>query len=229
MRTFSGWRRSARAGWSRLRRGPGGAARARRRRPRGRPRARSSAMLGRSGSGKSTLLHLLGGLDRAEAGVIELGGEPVTGASERALSALRRRRVGFVFQFFHLLPELSGEANVLLAARVRGAHPDAARRAPRARRPARVAGGRRLAPAPALRRRAAALRDRAGARQRPGRPARRRADRQPRRRGRRRGAASCCAPAPTRAARSCSSPTSAAAAAIADRVLRLDAGRLVAA
>ena len=86
------------------------------------------AVLGRSGSGKSTLLHLLGGLDRPEAGTVELGGEPVTGASERALSALRRRRVGFVFQFFHLLPELTGEANVLLAGRVRGAHPDAARR-----------------------------------------------------------------------------------------------------
>jgi putative ABC transport system ATP-binding protein len=52
-------------------------------------------------------------------------GERVDGASEAALSALRRRRVGFVFQFFHLLPELSGEANVLLAGRVRGAHPDA--------------------------------------------------------------------------------------------------------
>jgi ABC-type lipoprotein export system ATPase subunit len=87
------------------------------------------AVLGRSGSGKSTLLHLLGGLDRVESGVIELGGERVTGASERSLSALRRRQVGFVFQFFHLLPELSGEANVLLAASVRGAHPDAARRA----------------------------------------------------------------------------------------------------
>ena len=86
------------------------------------------AVLGRSGSGKSTLLHLLGGLDRPEAGTVELGGEAVTGASERALSALRRRRVGFVFQFFHLLPELTGEANVLLAGRVRGAHPDAARR-----------------------------------------------------------------------------------------------------
>ena len=87
------------------------------------------AVLGRSGSGKSTLLHLLGGLDRADAGLIEVDGERVTGASERALSALRRRRVGFVFQFFHLLPELTGEANVLLAGRVRGAHPDAARRA----------------------------------------------------------------------------------------------------
>src|SRR4051812_15748198 len=86
------------------------------------------AVLGRSGSGKSTLLHLLGGLDRPDAGSVTVAGEPVTGASERALSALRRRRVGFVFQFFHLLPELSGEDNVLLAARVRGAHRDAERR-----------------------------------------------------------------------------------------------------
>src|SRR4051812_34720660 len=86
------------------------------------------AVLGRSGSGKSTLLHLLGGLDRADAGSVTVAGEPVTGASERALSALRRRRVGFVFQFFHLLPELSGEANVLMAGRVRGAEPEAAER-----------------------------------------------------------------------------------------------------
>src|SRR4051794_17142765 len=83
------------------------------------------AVLGRSGSGKSTLLHLLGGLDRPDAGRVTVAGEPVTGASERALSELRRRRVGFVFQFFHLLPELSGEANVLLAGRLRGAHPEA--------------------------------------------------------------------------------------------------------
>jgi ABC-type lipoprotein export system ATPase subunit len=86
------------------------------------------AILGRSGSGKSTLLHLLGGLDRPDRGSIEVAGERVTGARERELSALRRRRIGFVFQFFHLLPELSGEANVLLAGRVRGAHPDAAAR-----------------------------------------------------------------------------------------------------
>jgi ABC-type lipoprotein export system ATPase subunit len=86
------------------------------------------AILGRSGSGKSTLLHLIGGLDRPEAGTIEVAGERVDGVSEQQLSALRRRRVGFVFQFFHLLPELSGEGNVLLAGRVRGAHPDAAAR-----------------------------------------------------------------------------------------------------
>src|SRR5215217_2253600 len=86
------------------------------------------AVLGRSGSGKSTLLHVLGGLDRPDAGEVEIAGERVTGVSERRLSALRRRHVGFVFQFFHLLPELTGAANVQLAARVRGADPGAAAR-----------------------------------------------------------------------------------------------------
>jgi ABC-type lipoprotein export system ATPase subunit len=86
------------------------------------------AILGRSGSGKSTLLHLIGGLDRPESGTIEVAGERVDGASEARLSVLRQRRVGFIFQFFHLLPELSGEANVLLAGRLRGAHPRAAAR-----------------------------------------------------------------------------------------------------
>jgi ABC-type lipoprotein export system ATPase subunit len=83
------------------------------------------AVLGRSGSGKSTLLHVLGGLDRPDAGTVDVAGERVTGVSERRLSALRGRHIGFVFQFFHLLPELSGEANVLLASRVPGAAPDA--------------------------------------------------------------------------------------------------------
>ena len=86
------------------------------------------AILGRSGTGKSTLLHLIGGLDRPEAGSIVVAGAQVTGSTERALSRLRSTRIGFVFQFFHLLPELSGEANVLLAGRVRGAAPDAALR-----------------------------------------------------------------------------------------------------
>ena len=79
------------------------------------------AVIGRSGSGKSTLLHLLGGLDRADGGRVEVAGRPVTGASERELSALRRESIGFVFQFFHLLPELDGAANVLLPARLPGA------------------------------------------------------------------------------------------------------------
>jgi ABC-type lipoprotein export system ATPase subunit len=86
------------------------------------------AVVGRSGSGKSTLLHLLGGLDRPDAGRIEVRGRPVTGASERELSALRRETIGFVFQFFHLLPELDGEANVLLPARLPGAPRGAGRR-----------------------------------------------------------------------------------------------------
>src|SRR5215212_11495050 len=75
------------------------------------------AVVGRSGSGKSTLLHLIGGLDRAESGSIEVAGVRVDRQRERGLTALRRRHVGFVFQFFHLVPELTGEENVLLAAR----------------------------------------------------------------------------------------------------------------
>jgi ABC-type lipoprotein export system ATPase subunit len=85
-------------------------------------------IVGRSGSGKSTLLHLLGGLDRVDAGTVEVAGRRVTGASERELSALRREAIGFVFQFFHLLPELDGEANVLLPARLPGAAAGAERR-----------------------------------------------------------------------------------------------------
>jgi ABC-type lipoprotein export system ATPase subunit len=78
------------------------------------------AVVGRSGSGKSTLLHLLGGLDRPEAGSIAVAGERVDGRSERELTQIRRRRIGFVFQFFHLVPELTGEENVLLPARLPG-------------------------------------------------------------------------------------------------------------
>jgi ABC-type lipoprotein export system ATPase subunit len=76
------------------------------------------AVVGRSGSGKSTLLHLLGGLDRPDAGTIDVAGTRVDRASEAALVELRRRKVGFVFQSFHLLPELSGLENVLLPARL---------------------------------------------------------------------------------------------------------------
>ncbi len=83
------------------------------------------AVVGRSGSGKSTLLHLLGGLDRAEEGTIELVGERIDGRSERELARLRARRIGFVFQFFHLIPELSGAENVALAARLPDAAPGA--------------------------------------------------------------------------------------------------------
>ena len=79
------------------------------------------AVLGRSGSGKSTLLHLLGALDRPDGGEILLGGERLSGRSDRSLARIRLRRVGFVFQSFHLVAECSGEENVLLPTRLPGA------------------------------------------------------------------------------------------------------------
>src|SRR5438874_4646555 len=78
------------------------------------------AVTGRSGCGKSTLLHLLGGLDRAEAGTVEVDGLELGAASERELARVRRDKIGFVFQAFHLLPELTGLENVLLPARLDG-------------------------------------------------------------------------------------------------------------
>jgi ABC-type lipoprotein export system ATPase subunit len=78
------------------------------------------AVVGRSGSGKSTLLHLLGALDRPDAGSIEIAGQRLDGRAEKALTELRRRHVGLVFQFFHLIPELTGRENVLLPARIPG-------------------------------------------------------------------------------------------------------------
>jgi ABC-type lipoprotein export system ATPase subunit len=79
------------------------------------------AVLGRSGSGKSTLLHLLGALDVPDSGRIVLAGHDLTNQSPRTLARLRLRHVGFVFQAFHLIEELSGEENVLLPARLPGA------------------------------------------------------------------------------------------------------------
>ena len=81
------------------------------------------AVTGRSGSGKSTLLNVIGALDRVDAGRIELCGVRLDRASERELAPLRRDRIGFVFQSFHLLPELTGLENVLLPTRLNGRRP----------------------------------------------------------------------------------------------------------
>lgn len=70
-------------------------------------RGRTVALLGRSGSGKSTLLNLLGGIDRATAGAVSIGGTELAQLSEQQLALFRRRKLGFVFQSFYLLPSLS--------------------------------------------------------------------------------------------------------------------------
>ena len=72
------------------------------------------AILGESGAGKSTLLNIVAGLDRAEAGTVTVSGTTITSLGEDELARWRRRRVGFVFQAFHLLPYLSVEENVAL-------------------------------------------------------------------------------------------------------------------
>ncbi len=86
------------------------------------------AVMGPSGCGKSTLLHLLGGLDRPSAGELWLDGRRVDQIGERALARLRREAVGFVFQAFHLMDELTAAENVELPALLAGRSPRAARR-----------------------------------------------------------------------------------------------------
>jgi ABC-type lipoprotein export system ATPase subunit len=89
------------------------------------------AVLGRSGSGKSTLLNLLGGLDSPDGGRIVVAGEELTGRGARRLPRIRLRHIGFVFQQFQLIEELSGAENVLLPTRLPGAPAGGARRAAR--------------------------------------------------------------------------------------------------
>jgi ABC-type lipoprotein export system ATPase subunit len=86
------------------------------------------AVMGPSGCGKSTLLHLLGGLDRPSAGEIWLAGQRIDQMSERGMAALRRDAVGFVFQAFHLMDELTAVENIELPALLAGRSPRAARR-----------------------------------------------------------------------------------------------------
>jgi putative ABC transport system ATP-binding protein len=76
------------------------------------------AVMGPSGSGKSTLLHLLGGLDQASSGSVRLDGNELTGLADDALTRIRRDKIGFIFQFFNLLPTLSAFDNVALPMRL---------------------------------------------------------------------------------------------------------------
>jgi putative ABC transport system ATP-binding protein len=83
-------------------------------------RGEAVALMGPSGSGKSTLLHLLGALDTPTSGEIEVDGRALASMNDTELSRFRRNRVGFVFQFFHLLPTLSVHENVMLPGRLAG-------------------------------------------------------------------------------------------------------------
>jgi ABC-type lipoprotein export system ATPase subunit len=86
------------------------------------------AVMGPSGCGKSTLLHLLGGLERPSAGEVWVAGQRIDRLSEKTLARLRRRAIGFVFQAFHLMDELTAAENVELPALLAGRSPGAARR-----------------------------------------------------------------------------------------------------
>lgn len=72
------------------------------------------SLMGPSGSGKSTLLHMIGGLDRPDTGTIEVAGQPLHSLTDEQLARLRRRKIGFVFQFFNLMPNLTARENVAL-------------------------------------------------------------------------------------------------------------------
>jgi len=91
-------------------------------------RGEALAIMGPSGCGKSTLLHLIGGLDRPSAGELWLAGRRIDRLSERELARLRRHEVGFVFQAYHLMDELTAQENVELPALLAGRSPGEARR-----------------------------------------------------------------------------------------------------
>ncbi|MFG3118539.1 ABC transporter ATP-binding protein [Streptomyces sp. NPDC048197] len=115
------------------------------------PRGSFTAVTGPSGSGKSTLLQCAAGLDRPTSGSVRLAGTEISRMSERRLTALRRSRLGFVFQGYNLLPALTVEDNVLLPMRLAGQRPDRRRAADvlarvgladhAHRRPGRLSGG----------------------------------------------------------------------------------------
>jgi putative ABC transport system ATP-binding protein len=83
-----------------------------------------TAVMGPSGSGKSTLMHILAGLDRPTSGKVEIAGTDITDLDDTRLTKLRRDHIGFVFQFFNLLPMLTAEENVVLPLDIAGEKPD---------------------------------------------------------------------------------------------------------
>jgi putative ABC transport system ATP-binding protein len=88
------------------------------------PTGQFTAVMGPSGSGKSTLMHILAGLDVPTTGRVWVGGEEITDMNDDELTLLRRRRIGFIFQFFNLLPMLTAEANVVLPLSIAGETPE---------------------------------------------------------------------------------------------------------
>jgi putative ABC transport system ATP-binding protein len=82
------------------------------------------AVMGPSGSGKSTLMHILAGLDKPTSGTVQIAGQEITTLEDRKLTLLRRQHIGFVFQFFNLLPMLSAEENVVLPLSIAGTKPE---------------------------------------------------------------------------------------------------------
>ena len=132
------------------------------------PRGRFTAIMGPSGSGKSTLMHLLAGLDRPTSGTVEVDGVDLGLLDDAKLTELRRDKLGFVFQFFNLLPVLTAEENIQLPLKLAGRDADPERRRVLidavdlgdrlSHRPAELSGGqqqrvaiaRALLPAPAV-------------------------------------------------------------------------------
>jgi putative ABC transport system ATP-binding protein len=85
---------------------------------------KATAVMGPSGSGKSTLMHILAGLDKPTSGGVQVAGQEITTLSDNALTKLRREHIGFVFQFFNLLPMLDAKENILLPLTIAGEKPE---------------------------------------------------------------------------------------------------------
>jgi putative ABC transport system ATP-binding protein len=88
------------------------------------PKGQLTAVMGPSGSGKSTLMHILAGLDKPTSGEVEIAGTAISKLSDSELTKLRREHIGFIFQFFNLLPMLTAEENIVLPLSLAGEKPD---------------------------------------------------------------------------------------------------------